>query len=537
MTRAAKPAFRAAAAAVTLLFVIAFANATALVVARLKTREIDIAVRAALGAGKRDLIAESVYESVVLAAVGAFTGAAMALVATAGIRRILPRTVPRWDQISVGWEQVLYAAAFALVGLVVLGLIPAWKVSRGANYGILRSGSVQGGRATGAASRLVLVGAQMMLTVVLGFGCVQLARSAIGLRHVDLGYDPDVLTLQVPYDFTRYRSDTARALLYQHIRDRVRQVPGVVSVGVSTHIPLSGSTMMDGYETNLGKEPTFDQSANYQGVTPGYFKTLNISFVDGRDFTDEEDAGKRPVIIVDETLVRTVFPNEKHVIGRTLRLGWGLKNAQIIGVVKHARTIDVSREVRPQIYAPIGNLFQQVGIVVVRATGDARVLSSSVVNAINEVGPGRAVSKVAMLSDNVAAATSTLRAVTGLVTVLTLSAGLLSAVGLYLVMAYTIHQQRRASAIRAALGATPTRLMWQHCRASGLVALIALPAGTVFSLGIAPSFGDLTYHVGSRDPWSLTLAVGIAAVAGALGTYIPVRRARHVNLLNALRET
>jgi ABC-type antimicrobial peptide transport system permease subunit len=79
--------------------------------------------------------------------------------------------------------------------------------------------------------------------------------------------------------------------------------------------------------------------------------------------------------------------------------------------------------------------------------------------------------------------------------------------------------------------------MWQHCRASGLVALIALPAGTVLSLGIAPSFGDLTYHVGSRDPWSLTLAVGIAAVAGALGTYIPVRRARHVNLLNALRET
>jgi putative ABC transport system permease protein len=536
MTRTAKPAFRAAAAAVFLLFVIAFANATALVVARVKTRDIDIAVRTALGAGRGTLIAESIYESVVLATAGAATGAMLAVLATAGIRRMLPRTVPRWDQIAVGWEQVLYAAGFSLVGLIVLGLIPAWKVSRSANFSILRSGSVQGGRASGTTSRLVLVGMQMMLTVVLGFGCVQLARSAMSLRHVDLGYDPNVLTLQVSYDRGRFRTDTARAELYQRIRDRVSRVPGVSSAGVVTHIPLSGSTMTDGYEANLGKEPGFEQTANYQGVTPGYFKTLEMTFVEGRDFTDAEDAGTQPVIVVDESLVRTVFPKEKHVIGKTLRLGWGLRNAQIVGVVRHARTIEVSREVRPQIYAPIGNLFSSTGIIVARSNGDVSLLANSIVAAINEVGPGRAVSKVAMLTDNVAAATSTLRAVTGLVTALTVCAGLLSAVGLYLIMAYTIHQQRRATAIRAALGATPRRVMWEHCRVSGLVALVALPIGALLSMGLAPFFSDLVYRVGNRDPVSLSLAIAIAAIAGMAGTYVPLRRAANANILNSLRE-
>jgi len=196
----------------------------------------------------------------------------------------------------------------------------------------------------------------------------------------------------------------------------------------------------------------------------------------------------------------------------------------------------VSREIRPQIYAPIGNLFQNAGIVVVRSSGDASLLASSIIAAINEVGPGRAVSKVAMLSDNVEAATSTLRAVTGLVTALTVCAGLLCAVGLYLIMAYTIHQQRRATAIRAALGATPRRVMWEHCRTSGLVALVALPIGALLSIGLAPFFSELVYRVGNRDPVSLSLAIVIAAIAGMAGTYVPLRRAANVNILNSLRE-
>jgi putative ABC transport system permease protein len=243
------------------------------------------------------------------------------------------------------------------------------------------------------------------------------------------------------------------------------------------------------------------------------------------------------VIIVDETLVARMFPGETNVIGKTLRLGWGIPNSQIVGVVGHARTIEVARAVRPQIYAPIGNLFQNAGIVTVRAAGDPRQLRGAVERAINEVGPGRAISGVAMLTDNVDAASSTLRAVTGLVTVLTMSAGLLCAVGLYLVVAYVIHQHRRANAIRSALGASSGRVVWENVRTSGIVAGVALPAGMVLSLIVAPFLEGLVYGVSTRDVLSIGGALILAAVAVALGTYFPARRAARANILGTLRES
>ena len=542
LTLSTMPALRAAGAAVLLLFIIAFANATALVVARQKAREVDLAVRSALGARSGTLIRAVAMESITLAMAGALTGGVLAVATTAGIREIIPRTVPRWDEITIGWQQIGLSAALTLAGLIFLGLIPAFRIARGVNFQILRSGSVQGGRAEGLLSRLVLVGSQMAFTVVLAFGCVQLARSASALRRVDLGFDPHVLSFRVPYDFGRFSTHEdsfrlARATLYQRIRDRVSAVPGVTAVGIVTHVPLSGSTMMDGYERDLSKEPSFDQTANYQAVTPGYFGALRIPVIQGRDFTDAEDAGSLPVIIVDETLVARVFPGEQNVIGKTLRLGWGIPNSQIIGVVGHARTIEVARAVRPQIYVPVGNLFQQVGIVNVRSSGDPRQLRGAVERAIAEVGPGRAISGISMLTDNVEAASSALLAVTGLVTVLTMSAGLLCAVGLYLVVAYVIHQHRRANAIRTALGASPRRVVWDNVRTSGLVAGIALPIGIILSLIAAPFLDGLVYGVNSRDLLSIAGALVLAAAAAALGTYFPARRAARANILGTLRES
>jgi putative ABC transport system permease protein len=535
LTRTTRPALKAAIVGVLLLLVIAFANAAALVIARLKTRDLDFAIRSALGAGRGALITEVVGEAALLGLAGAVTGCLVAFACIAGIRNVIPRTVPRWEQIAVSWDLVAYASALAVCGLVALGLIPVWRMARGHAWNALRSGSVQGGRAEGTFSRLVLVGAQVALTVALAFGSVQLARSAFELRHVDLGYDPHVATFRVPPDFRQYGRGGALPALYQRIRDRVRQVPGVTAVGVVTHLPLSGSTMMDGYSADLTKEVSFDQSANYQAVTPGYFDSLRIPILQGRDFTDLEDAQSQNVVIVDETLARTAFPGVDNVIGRTLKLGWGLANAQIVGVVGHAKTIEVGRVVRPQIYAPIGNLFQNWGIVTVRAAGDPMALADQVVAAIDEVGPGRAVSNIAPLTDNVTAATSTLVAVTGLVAFLAISAGLLSAVGLYLVIAHVVYQRRRATAIRVALGAPQHELVWRHARTSVVVMAAAVPIGIVLAFALAPMFSQITYGVGTRDAGSLMLAVGVAVLSALLGTTLPVMRAGRANIVAILR--
>ena len=225
MTRTTKPALRAAVAAVALLLIIAVANATALVIARLRTRDRDIAVRSALGASRGALVREVFAESAVLGAGGALLGGLFALAAIAGVRLAIPRTVPRWDEIGVGWDVLLYASGLAAAGLLILGLIPVWKISRGATWDALRTGSAQGGRAEGSFSRLLLVGAQMALTVVLAFGCVQLVRSASRLGRVDLGFDANVLTFRVPFDGRRHPGPGRRAELYQRIRDRVLRAP------------------------------------------------------------------------------------------------------------------------------------------------------------------------------------------------------------------------------------------------------------------------------------------------------------------------
>jgi predicted permease len=534
--RDTRPALRAAMGGVLLLLVIAIANATALAVARLKTREREFAIRSAIGAGQGALVADVLLETAVLSVWGTCCGSGLAVAAIIAARGLVPHTVPRWDQIGMSWELVAYSAGFALLALLVSGLIPVWKVARGSTWQTLRSGTVQGGRAEGAMTRLLLVGGQIALTVVLAFGAVQLVRSAARLREVHLGFDPNVLTFRVPFDFRIYDKPEKGALLYERIRDRLRQVPGVLSVGAVSHVPLSGSLLTDAYTADLTKTAGWDQAvANYYAVTPGYFTAMRISVLKGRDFTDVEDSTGQHVVIVDETLTGAAFPGVSDVIGRTLRLGYGIPDSRIIGVVNHVRGIEVGREVRPQVYVPFGTFTWTPLTFTVRATGDPWTLVSAVQAAVHEVGPGRALTGFAMLTDNVTAATSTLRAVTSVVSCLAIVAGLLSAIGLYSVIAFVVHQRRRATAIRSALGASPAQLVWHHLKTGGAVMLAALPIGVALAVTAAPFFGALVYGVAERDLTSLAVAAVVAATTGILGTYVPVRRAGDTDPVTVLR--
>jgi len=530
-----RPALAAAMAGVLLLLLVAVANATALIVARLRTRERDFAIRSAIGAGRWDLAADVLMESVVLSAFGALLGAGLAAAAVGVARVWIPHTVPRWDHIAFGWDLPLYAAGLALVGLVVAGLIPVWRASPGRPWETLRGATVQGGRAEGTAARLLLVGAQIALTVVLAFGAVQLVRSATRLDAVNIGFDPRVLTVRVPFDRRSFMKPADQAAMYERVRDRLRQVPGVESVGAISHLPLSGATLTDGYTADLSKPATFDQSiANYHSVSPGYFATLRIPILRGRDFTDVEDTTGQPVIVVDDTLAQAAFPNGDP-IGQTLKLGWGIPDSRIVGVVGHTRAIEVGRDVRPQIYAPYGTFQWTPLIFTIRAAGDPMQFAGAVQAAVRDIGTGRAPAGFASLESNVDAAMSTLHSVTGLVTVLALSAGLLSAIGLYTVMAFIVHQRRRATAIRSALGASRTQLIEHHLRTSGAVLVVALPVGAALAAGLAPLFSALDYGVGTRDLASLGVATALAAGVSILGTYLPIRRAADTSPIIVLR--
>ena len=288
--------------------------------------------------------------------------------------------MPRWDQIAVGWDLLaVLPAASRWRGSLLSGSFPSGRARAARTWDALRTGSVQGGRAEGTVSRLILVGAQIALTVVLAFGCVQLLRSAarLGQRRSRLRSER-ARRCACRTTSAEHPSNGARAALYQRIRDRVSRCPASTAVGVVTHIPLSGSDddgrLRDGpvegavvravRELPGGHARVLRQRCGFRscrGATSRTSKTRKSQPVDHR----RRDAG-----------ASGVSGRSRTCIGRTLRLGWGLPNSQIVGVVGHARTIEIGRVVRPQIYAPIGNLFQNAGIVTVRASGDPRVLDA-----------------------------------------------------------------------------------------------------------------------------------------------------------------
>src|SRR5579864_626882 len=535
MVKTTRPALNAAIVGVLLLLAIAMANATALVIARLRTRERDFAIRRAIGAGSGSLVADVFMESALLTACGAVLGAVLGAIGLEAAKRLIPHTVPRWQDITLGGGVVLDAAALALAGLFSCGLMPLWRASRHVPWQVLQSGSTRSGRPDGALSRLFLAGAQVALTVILAFGAIQLVRSATRLSEVDLGFDPTVLTFRAPIDNQTFRTPAARADLLERIRDRLRELPGVEAVGAVSHLPLSGSVLTDTWTTDLSKQTGWDlQTANYYATVPGYFASMRIPFRRGRDFSDIEDRTGQHVVIVDETLAQSACPGVADVTGRLVRLGWGLPDSRIVGVVGHVRGVEIAREVRPQIYAPIG-LFTQIPNFTMRVTGDPTRLIGPIQVALKELNTGRAGSSFALLTDNVAAATSTLRSVTGLVSILAASAGLLSAMGLYAVIAYLLHSRRRATAIRSALGASPGQLVRLHFRSSIAVLLVALPIGVGLAVVSAPLFASLVFGVGVRDPESLAEAAAIAVLASLAGTYVPVRRAATIDPVVALR--
>jgi putative ABC transport system permease protein len=538
MVKDTRPALRAAMGGVLLLLLIAVGNATALVIARLKTRDRDFALRGALGASRGALVLDVLAESALLGLLGGLAGSVFAAAGVAGVRRIIPHTVPRWHEIAIGWDLLLFSAGFALLGLVLLGLLPVWKVSRGTPYQALREGALQGGRAEGARSRLVLVGGQIALTVVLAFGAVQLVRSAVRLAHVNLGFDPNVLTVRVPIAPQRFRNMAEIVGVYQRVRDRIAAVNGVESVGAVSHLPFSGTALLDSYSRDFSREPGWDHPvANYYCIQPGYFAAVKIPILYGRDITDLENSTEQHVIVIDDSLARNAFPELQlqNVIGQRLNVGYQIGPSTIVGIVGHARGIEVGRNVRPQLYAPMGVFLRIPLNFTIRAHGDAMALRTPIRAAVEEVGPGGALSGFTMLTDNVTNASSTLHAVTGFVTTLAICAGLLSTVGLYIVIAFVVHQRRRSTAIRSALGASPGQLIRHHLRTSATVIALALPVGIALAILAAPLFSALVYGVKPRDVTSLSIAAVMAIVAGLLGTYMPARRAGSADVVVALR--
>jgi putative ABC transport system permease protein len=542
LVREAKPAIVAALAGVLLLLATAIVNASALVVVGLRRREQEMAVRSALGAPRRTQITDVVFESLALSVVGGAVGGGLAVWGIAGLRAVIPREVPRWEHITPDWRAVALSACVASLALLITGAVAAWRQTRGTPWKSLGAGSDRTSTPR-APGQWVLVGSQMVVAVVLLFGALQLTRSAGELARTDLGFEPrNVIAFEVPlYGAGLSRAEENRR--YGRIRDRLEQLPGVVSVGAISSPPLSGRGTVNNFTANVERAGAVrdEQAANFYAVLPGYLEAMRIPLLQGRDFTNAENAEGLPVAIIDETLARTAFPGQDPIgqrIGVSVPGGGRsprLPDQRIVGVAAHARVIDPTRTIRPQIYLPFGLWRWAPLYATVRTEGEPRSVMPAVRAVVDELGVGFPVSQVQVLSDNLSEATSVLRAVTILVVVLALAAAFLAAFGLYAVVSSVVLQQRRAMAIRSVLGASRGRLLRLQFRRVGLILVFAAPTGVALSLAGARLLESLVYGVALRDAGSLVGATALGVVAGLLATYIPARRAAKADPLVALK--
>jgi len=539
----AKPAIVAAVVGVLLLLVTATINASALLVVGQRRRTQEFAVRTAIGAGRGTLLADTFIEGVILWGAGCVLGLGVALCCITGTRTLLPLEVPRLENLSLGWEAVVAASGLAFLLILPVVVFALWRLMRGAPWSRLSGGSDRASTSK-TTGQSVLVGAQVVMAVVLLFGAVQLARSALGLATTDLGFDPDhTIALETPL----YGADLSveeQNVRYTEIRDRLAQLPGVVAVGGISNPPLHGTGTISTFYRNgmFVGDAAAERQANFYAVIPGYFASIGNPVIRGRDFTDLENLEGLPVAVIDETLAEAVFPGQDPIgqtIGVSVLGSEGAVNAPdptIVGVVAHSRIIDPTKEVRPQVYLPFGLWNWGPQYLTIRTQNQPTAVLQHAREVVRELGTGAPILQVDVLGENLGSATSVLRAVTILVVALALSAAFLAALGLYAVVSYIVVQQRRATAIRSVLGASSSILFRQQLRRVSLILMVAAPAGIAVAIVGARLLESLVYSVAVRDLGSLALAASLGVITCMVAATLPARRAANADLRVALEE-
>lgn len=530
--------------AVLVVLLIAAANVTNLFLVRGESRRLELTVRGALGARLSDFAWYYLSESVLLALIATLGATLLAWLGLRALVAIAPPSLPRLDEIRLGWSSVLFAAGGAVAAGVVLGIVPL--VRPPADLAVLREG---GRGATGSRRRLAtrnaLVMSQMALALVLLAAAGLLVRSLRNLRSVQPGFDPiGVLTLGVSLPTARYRTPQMANTVYEQMAARVRALPGVTAVGFGTELPLEATDLCTTAVIDV-PGPSGERSDCVQllQVSPGYFKALGISIRGAAPSWPENDGGGAGAV-VSRAFANRFWPNE-DAIGRGVRCC----NAngpfyRIRGVTGPVRTHGLDRTPGQVVYFPIVPFAQHPGIeglpdnmqMVVRTTsGRELTLVPAITRIVNELDPQIPITSIrsmeAIVSQSLARRSFTM-------TLLAIAAALalvLSAVGIYGVISYVVAQRRGEIGIRMALGAQASTVRTLVVRQSLTIALAGIAIGLIASLAAMRVLGTLLFGVSPTDPLSLFLATLVLLVLAAAASYSPATRASRVDPAEALK--
>jgi predicted permease len=535
----ARPALLVLLGAVGMVLLIACANVANLLLVRGTTRRAEFALRTALGASRTAMVRQVLTESLLLALAGGAIGLGITAAALAVLRRLHPANLPRLSDIQLDTTVLLFTIAICAATSMLFGVVPAVRAAQTDPQEHLKSGGRGGSAGDRRGARNLLIVAEVALSVVLLVGAGLLIRSFIALQRVDPGYDAgDVLTFELSMPSGKYPGGAARRAFYRDLTDRLEALPGVTTVGMVSQLPLTGSGPLSPFAYNEETARNFESvTADGRNVSPEYFEAMDAQLLAGRTFTYQDSVGTPPVIMVDESLAKLAWPGE-NAVGKQLQLGpTGQPNnmAEVVGVVEHMRQHDLTRDILHQIYYPIGQGTPWVMTFVVEAALDPVSLIGTVRQTIAEMDPDLPVSKLTPMSTYLTEGRAQARFSLVLMTVLGAVALLLTAVGVFGVISYSVSQRTREFGIRLALGEDPRQTRLNVVLAGMRLVLMSIGIGLVGSLLVTRLIAGLLYEVRPADPVTFAgIGLLLSAVA-LLACYLPARRATRVDPALTLR--
>ena len=541
--------------AVGFVLLIACANVANLLMVRAAVRKREIAIRAAIGAGRGRIIRQLLTESIVLSMIGGVFGLALGMIGIRALLAVNPGNIPRigadGSGVTVDWRVLAFTAIVSVLTGIVFGLFPALRASRADLSTTLKeSGGLSGAAMGHNRTRALLVVSEMALALVLLVGAALFIRTFVALREVKPGFDATrVLTMRMSLTGARFAKTAAVAQVIRDGAERLNALPGVEVAGATCCVPLQGGLglpfVVEGRPLTNGP---FHGGGGFTPISATYFSAFKIPIVRGRAFTDRDTGGAPNVAIINQAMAKQYWPTGDPLADR-ITIAKGLPELadptrQIVGIVGDVRAFGLSQDPPPTMYIPWAQLpdahnVNLVGITplawIVRTRGEPYSLSTAIQTELRQASGGLPVARPRTMDEIVTQSTARTDFNMLLLTIFAGSALLLAAIGIYGLMAYSVQQRTQEIGIRLALGAEPQTVRNMVIRQGMSVALVGVAIGLASAFGLTRLIASFLFGVAARDP-VVFVAVPILLSAVALaGVWLPARRAARVDPVIALR--
>jgi putative ABC transport system permease protein len=524
--------------AVGLVLLVSCVNVANLGMVRARTRRREMSVRAALGAGRGRLTAQLLAENLTLGLAGGAAGFLLGSTGISLLRAHLPESVPRLGEIGLDLRVAGFTLLVALITGLAIGILPALQASRPDLQTVLKEDSKGGGAARGSRRFMgLLVVGEIAVTLVLAISAGLLVRSFWERLQSPPGFEPDhVLSASLAPPELRYDSEAKRRGLYGEVLRRLAALPGVVRVGLTNQMPFSDEIFgavfqLENKPVEGGNWPISDASFV---VSSDYLQTLGVPLLRGRWLTPQDREGAPGVVLINESLARRYWPSQDPV-GKRLQFPGDKDWQTIVGVVADTKISQLTEEARTALYRPFLQGPTGPMSVVLRTRSEPERVIASLRQAVAEVDADTPISSVQSLDGLIARSLAQPRFTMGLLFAFAVLALVLALLGIYGVTAYAVAQRNREIAVRVALGARAEHVLWLIVRQGLALAVLGVVLGVPVALFATRYMGELLYGISSRDPATFAAVALLLAVMVTLASYLPARRALHVDPIVELR--